>query len=380
MLKQSIPVLVLAGLSTFGWSQAAAPAAPAASPQLEDASSLVQRMKQKLSQSSTISGTLEVSDQGIHEIKFKAMRPNYVSVMNDQFEIHSDGAKITMYMPTQHMYMDVPPAQAPKIQEMLIGFEPVMGADPSYTVSGKAKPGFFRGSKVVSITMTKSGQDATLYIDPDKLQPVAFVGKDGKMPAVYKDIVLGSDMKAADFTWTPPSDAKSMADMMKEAAAKGQGSPASTNNVDAGKLLAVGTAAPDFTMATPTGGKLTLSKSLGKKATIVNFWADFCGPCHAEMPVFVKLYKQLKPQGLEIISIDDGDDAKTILKDAKENGFSYLLGMNGKDKAADAMTLYGIEAFPTNYIIDANGKIVDTIVGFDEDGLKQALTKLGFKI
>ena len=41
--------------------------------------------------------------------------------------------------------------------------------------------------------------------------------------------------------------------------------------------------------------------------------------------------------------------------------------------------LYKVQAYPTNYVIDANGKIVAAFVGFDESSMKKALTGLGFK-
>ena len=68
-----------------------------------------------------------------------------------------------------------------------------------------------------------------------------------------------------------------------------------------------------------------------------------------------------------------------ILKDAKENGLNYLHAMNGKDKS-NMLDVFGVDAFPTNYILDANGKIITTIVGYDEDALKDALKKAGFTL
>jgi thiol-disulfide isomerase/thioredoxin len=264
--------------------------------------------------------------------------------------------------------------------ELLIGLEGLFsGSDDStapFQAQGKAKPAFFRGQKAVVIHLTGQAGPIALYLDADALSPIAFTTEDGKNTAVYKDLVFDAPMKAEEFAWTPPADAKSMKDTMAQGGGDTGASPAGDEN---SKLLKEGTVAPDFTLQTPTGGSLTLSKSLGKKGTIVNFWADFCEPCHMEMPVFVKIYKELKDQGLEIISIDGGDDAKTILKDAKENGFTYLLGMNGQGDS-DVATKYGVEAIPTNYFLDPSGKIVAVIVGFDEAGLKAALKKLGFEL
>ena len=394
MSKLLISALAV-GICSFGWAQSSAPAKAAAP--LEDASAFMARVKAKLAASSTVSGTLEVNDKQVQDIKFKAMRPNLISLVMPEFEMHGDGKSLVMYVAQNKMYMTVPPSEESHMFGALVGFEPVLGLDAPYTVSGKAKPTFFRGAKAVAITIgMKSGpanQQGFMYFDADTLQPLAFGGPDGKTAALYKDVVLGTPMKAQDFAWTPPADAKSQDELMKEAMAAqaaqaaqagqkpaaGSTPPAEAASDPTAHLLKEGTSAPDFTLKTPTGGTLTLSKSLGKRATIINFWADFCGPCHAEMPLFVKLYKELKPQGLELISVDDGDDAATIMKDAKENGFNYLLAMNGKDKM-NLLDLYGVDAFPTNYVLDANGKIITTIVGFDEDAVRAALKKAGFTL
>ncbi len=396
MSKLLISALAL-GICSFGMGQGAAPAKPAVAP-LEDASAFMQRVKEKLGTSTTVSGTLEVTaGKKVQEIKFKAMRPNLISLVMPEFELHGAGKGLVMYAASAKMYMSVPATEEGHMLSVLVGFEPVMGVDPPFTVSGKTKPTFFRGAKAIAISVDskdQGGQPGLMYFDATTLQPIAFGGPDGKTAGVYKNVVLGAPMKAEEFAWTPPADAKSQDQMMKEALAAQVAAQAAQPGQAPGNkpaptvaaapdptshLLKDGSAAPDFTLKTPTGGTLTLSKSLGKRATIVNFWADFCGPCHAEMPLFVKLYKQLKSQGLELISVDDGDDAKTILKDAKEVSSTYLLAMNGKAKM-NLLDLYGVDAFPTNYILDANGKIITTIVGFDEDALRAALKKAGFTL
>ena len=38
---------------------------------------------------------------------------------------------------------------------------------------------------------------------------------------------------------------------------------------------------------------------------------------------------------------------------------------------------YGVQAYPTNYVVDSKGKVVFRCVGFDEEGIKKALAQLG---
>jgi thioredoxin-like negative regulator of GroEL len=52
--------------------------------------------------------------------------------------------------------------------------------------------------------------------------------------------------------------------------------------------------------------------------------------------------------------------------------------MNGKG-GPNVTQLFGVQAFPTNYLIGADGKILARFVGYDEDSLVKELKKAGFK-
>jgi hypothetical protein len=91
------------------------------------------------------------------------------------------------------------------------------------------------------------------------------------------------------------------------------------------------------------------------------------------------LYGRLKKQGFGMISINEGDDAGTINKYAKANKFVFPIAMNHKG-GPDVVSMYKVQAFPTNYLVNSNGKIIARFVGFDENAMKAALRKAGFKL
>jgi hypothetical protein len=91
------------------------------------------------------------------------------------------------------------------------------------------------------------------------------------------------------------------------------------------------------------------------------------------------MYPTLAKQGLRYISVNYGDDKATINKYVKEGKFTFPIGMNGKGKN-DVSELYGVQAYPTNYLISPDGKVVASFVGFDEAGMKAALRKMGLKL
>src|SRR3990172_670671 len=61
--------------------------------------------------------------------------------------------------------------------------------------------------------------------------------------------------------------------------------------------------APDFTLDTMDGKKITLSELRGK-VVVVNLWATWCPPCRAEMPALENTYKQYKDSGLVILGVN----------------------------------------------------------------------------
>ncbi|MCS7080673.1 MAG: redoxin domain-containing protein [Chloracidobacterium sp.] len=149
----------------------------------------------------------------------------------------------------------------------------------------------------------------------------------------------------------------------------------------AGKLVPVGEKAYRFTVPTPTGERLSLEElSKGKKAVLVNFWFYGCAPCREEFPKLQKLYDELKDKGLEVVAINFNDSPETILKYVKDNKFTFLIGMSQETEQGTkdpVLNEYRVIAYPTNYLLDADGKVVWRGVGFDEKEVRAALKKLG---
>jgi thiol-disulfide isomerase/thioredoxin/outer membrane lipoprotein-sorting protein len=219
------------------------------------------------------------------------------------------------------------------------------------------------------LEMIEATQTHRAYISPEKIIQryiMTFSAGDKK---IGQDIALANiqlDPELAAENFTLPAG-------LEEAKAPAGGDGMEALNA---KLLKVGTTAPAFNLATPAGGKLSLAQALkGKKAVLVNFWFFNCGPCRAEHPELQKLYTSLKAKGFGLVAVDQGDDNKTITDYLKKAGLTFpaVKGIPG------TFTAYGVQAFPTNYLVGANGKILYRSVGFDEAGLKAALAKAGLK-
>ncbi|MSP84409.1 MAG: AhpC/TSA family protein [Flavobacteriaceae bacterium] len=119
----------------------------------------------------------------------------------------------------------------------------------------------------------------------------------------------------------------------------------------------VGSIAPDFSAPNPEGKSISLKESLGK-VTIIDFWASWCNPCRAENPIIVALYNEFHTKGLNIISISLDKDAKKWKEAIAKDKLTWNQVSNLKDFQDPIALTYGINAIPSNYIIDAKGTIV----------------------
>lgn len=153
---------------------------------------------------------------------------------------------------------------------------------------------------------------------------------------------------------------------------------------DPGRML-VSRPAPDFSLPTPSGGTVSLKDALkGRKALLVNFWFYGCGPCRAETPHLQRLYSELKDKGLGVVAIDLGDTVEDVRKYIAQFQVTFPVALGGTPKEGERSVFgdYGVSVFPTNFLIDKEGKVAWHSRGFDESGiaeLRAELDKLGVK-
>jgi thiol-disulfide isomerase/thioredoxin len=116
----------------------------------------------------------------------------------------------------------------------------------------------------------------------------------------------------------------------------------------------------DYSMALEDleGRPLTLEAFRGKPI-FLNFWATWCGPCVREMPSIAALAAnpQLKDVAFVCASVDDGlPEVREFLKQTK-------LPLTVYHVKGYIPEVFDVNAIPSTYIIDRNGKIVDHTPG-----------------
>lgn len=151
------------------------------------------------------------------------------------------------------------------------------------------------------------------------------------------------------------------------------------------KQLEEGSIAPDFSVTDVNGKQVKLSDMRGKYI-LLDFWATWCGPCRAGNPHLISLYKQYKPDGLEIIGISDDDKNVAGWKKAiKDDGIGIWLQVlrnrekkNANGESLDMSYMYKVESYPTKILIDRDGKVVRQFADDNElDALLSEIFKKG---
>lgn len=123
------------------------------------------------------------------------------------------------------------------------------------------------------------------------------------------------------------------------------------------KSVKIGDQYVDFEQLNANGKKIKLSSIKGKYI-LLDFWASWCGPCREENPNLVKTYIAFKDKGFNILGVSADDNKDYWLKAIKDDQLSWENVSDLKGDKNIAALIYGINAYPTNFLIDERGIII----------------------
>ena len=123
--------------------------------------------------------------------------------------------------------------------------------------------------------------------------------------------------------------------------------------------LHAGELAPAFELRSVDGqgalaGKISLSSMRGK-VIVLDFWATWCGPCRASMPVLNELARTYKGRGLVVLSVNT--EGPGMARAAREMANELAPATTLASDHGPVSALYQVTTIPHMLVIDREGRV-----------------------
>jgi thiol-disulfide isomerase/thioredoxin len=133
----------------------------------------------------------------------------------------------------------------------------------------------------------------------------------------------------------------------------------------------------DAEMKAVTGAPIKLSDYSGK-VVILNLWATWCGPCRMEIPELVRVYKEYRDKGVEVVGLSTENpeaSAEGVRRFIQDFEINYRVGWS--PAAVSIALMQGRDAIPQSFVISRDGRVLKRFVGFNPQStppqLRQAI-------
>jgi len=134
--------------------------------------------------------------------------------------------------------------------------------------------------------------------------------------------------------------------------------PKPVNEMQALTGLHIGNQFPELELRNPEGEMVPLSE-LKAQVVLVDFWASYCMVCNEENCYYFKpLYNEYKDQGFEIYAVSADSSAVSWVNAIQRDQLDWVQVSDLKGFDSPIFDNYEVNALPTNYLLDKEGRII----------------------
>ncbi len=135
-----------------------------------------------------------------------------------------------------------------------------------------------------------------------------------------------------------------------------------------------GQIAPDFSLPRIDGtpGAVTMA-SLRGQVVVLDFWATWCPPCVAMIPVLDEAHRNWAPRGVSFVGINS-DGGGATLDDIKAFMAAHPSGYPAVIDGGEVGARYRLQALPNLFVVGRDGRIRASFIGYTrKETLERAL-------
>jgi peroxiredoxin len=139
--------------------------------------------------------------------------------------------------------------------------------------------------------------------------------------------------------------------------------------------IVAGNMAQGFSLKAPEGTEYALQTLLQQGPVVAAFFKVSCPVCQFTFPFLERMYKRYGGDGVTFLGISQ-DDARATKDFAKEFGVTFPMLLDEKQNGYPASNAYGLTNVPTIFLIETDGTVKISCMGFDKKDLESIAATL----
>lgn len=136
-----------------------------------------------------------------------------------------------------------------------------------------------------------------------------------------------------------------------------------------------GKTAPGFSLKGAEGKSYSLEELRRKGPVVAAFFKISCPVCQFTFPFLERLHQRYGGDKVTFLGVSQ-DDAKATGSFARDYRLTFPIALDEKEKGYPASNAYGLTSVPTVFLIDTDGTVRVSSMGFVKDDLERIAAEL----